>query len=87
MDVAGDLHSVVALVWARWAVSFFPSPSYARPPAGVEKGGGQLRGRSWLVPVSCLGLLPAESVSKHSKQASLLSYPTFPPGVSASPSP
>lgn len=83
MDVARDQHSAVALAWAHWAVSLFPTPFYARSPAGVEMGGGQLRGTSWLVPVFCLSLLPAESVSKHSKGGSLLSYPAFPLGVSA----
>lgn len=73
MDVARDQHSVVALAWVHWSLS-----------AGVEMRGGQLRGRSWLVSVSCLCLLPAESVSRHSKQESFLSNPAVPPGVSAS---
>lgn len=70
MDVAKDQHSVVALAWAHWAVSLFPTTFYGRSPVGVEMGGGKPRGRSWLVPVFCLSLLPAESVSKHSMEGS-----------------
>lgn len=66
MDVARDQHPAVALARAHWAVfPLFPTSFQARSPGGAELGGGQAQGQV----LACACLLPADSMSKHSKQA------------------